>query len=362
MVENGVCEGIDVVKDNFNSITSPLYIIAGTAVLLLLYFGKSVVVTLLVTVLLAFVLEPIVELQERIYIVRPLGSALALVVLSLAIYSFVHFSYLKTMDFIDELPQYTTRIKEQMDKLRKKTQRLEETRKAIMPEKPEDRNAVKVKTVDSSFTAELGAGSVIAGETLLYLSFIPFMAYFMLTWSDHIRDSFVKLFHAEHRQTVKHALRDISHMLRSFILGNIIIGVILGVISAGVFWALGVPYWYFIGFISGMLSLAPYLGVALALVPPLAAGLGVLSARSMIAAALTVLIVHLFGLNVLYPKILGKRLQLNPLMVTLSLLFWGFLWGGMGLLLAIPITAAMKIVFDHVDGLNPWGELLGGKE
>jgi predicted PurR-regulated permease PerM len=50
---------------------------------------------------------------------------------------------------------------------------------------------------------------------------------------------------------------------------------------------------------------------------------------------------------------------LNPLAVTLALLFWGWLWGAMGLILAVPLTAAAKIIFDHVDNLRPWGNWLG---
>jgi len=61
----------------------------------------------------------------------------------------------------------------------------------------------------------------------------------------------------------------------------------------------------------------------------------------------------------LYPKLLGKRLALNPLAVTLALLFWGSLWGPWGLILALPITAMMKIVFDHVERLRPFGDWLG---
>jgi predicted PurR-regulated permease PerM len=70
----------------------------------------------------------------------------------------------------------------------------------------------------------------------------------------------------------------------------------------------------------------------------------------------------LVALNVLYPKVLGSRLQLNPLAVTVSLLFWGFLWGGVGLVLAIPITAAIKIIFEHIDTLQPLSHLLGEGE
>jgi predicted PurR-regulated permease PerM len=63
--------------------------------------------------------------------------------------------------------------------------------------------------------------------------------------------------------------------------------------------------------------------------------------------------------NLLYPKFLGNRMALNPLAVTIGLLVWGTLWGAMGLLLAVPLTAAMKIVFDHVEILRPYGSWLG---
>jgi predicted PurR-regulated permease PerM len=65
------------------------------------------------------------------------------------------------------------------------------------------------------------------------------------------------------------------------------------------------------------------------------------------------------ALNVLYPKFLGNRMQLNPLAVTMALLLWAWLWGAMGLVLAVPITAAMKIVFDHIESLKPYGDWLG---
>jgi predicted PurR-regulated permease PerM len=95
------------------------------------------------------------------------------------------------------------------------------------------------------------------------------------------------------------------------------------------------------------------------MLPPLAAGMGVLSDSGLLIVAATVLGLHLLAMNVLYPKILGKRLQLNPLVVTISLLAWGFIWGAMGLVLAIPIMAAVKIICDHVTSLQPVGEWMG---
>jgi predicted PurR-regulated permease PerM len=68
---------------------------------------------------------------------------------------------------------------------------------------------------------------------------------------------------------------------------------------------------------------------------------------------------HLIAMNLLYPKVVGARVHLNPLVVTIALMFWGTLWGAIGLLVAIPITAAIKAVCDNVSSLQGFGKLLG---
>jgi predicted PurR-regulated permease PerM len=75
--------------------------------------------------------------------------------------------------------------------------------------------------------------------------------------------------------------------------------------------------------------------------------------------AATLLILHIVALNVLMPAIVGRRVHLNPLAVTIALLLWGWLWGAIGLVLAIPITATIKVICDRVEGWEPAGRLLG---
>jgi predicted PurR-regulated permease PerM len=94
------------------------------------------------------------------------------------------------------------------------------------------------------------------------------------------------------------------------------------------------------------------------MLPPLAAGLDTLSGPGMIAVGVIVFGLDMFAISVLFPKVIGKRLKLNPLVVTIALLVWGWIWGAMGLILAIPITGAMKIIFDHIDTLRPFGAWL----
>jgi predicted PurR-regulated permease PerM len=79
----------------------------------------------------------------------------------------------------------------------------------------------------------------------------------------------------------------------------------------------------------------------------------------LLISAVIVVVLHLVAMNVFYPMLVGARVHLNPLVVTFSLMFWGFLWDAAGLLLAIPITAGLKAVCDNVEGLKAYGRFLG---
>lgn len=335
-----------------------LIVLATAAVLTLMYFAKPVLVTLLVSILLAFILAPIVDVCDHLRLPRALGSGIAILVLLGFSYGVMYFSYNRAVSFMDDLPKYTERLREMASKLRQRTERIQKTAENVMPSDQEDKSAVKVRQT-SNWVEKITSGAGTITEVVLLMAFIPFLAYFMLSWQEHVRSSTVMLFKLEHRNTAYVTLGLISAMIRSFIVGNLVIGIFISIVSTTVFAFLGLPYFYFLGVLSGFLSLIPYMGVILALVPPIVAGLGQINSEQVLAIIATVLGLHLFALNVLYPNFIGKRLQLNPLAVTITLLFWGWLWGAMGLILAVPITAALKIIFDHVEGLRPWGAWLG---
>jgi predicted PurR-regulated permease PerM len=80
---------------------------------------------------------------------------------------------------------------------------------------------------------------------------------------------------------------------------------------------------------------------------------------SYLLLAAIVMLVHVLALNLLYPKLVGSRVHLNPLVVTVALMFWGFMWDAAGLVLAIPLTAGIKAVCDNVASLRPYGKFLG---
>jgi predicted PurR-regulated permease PerM len=335
-------------------------IVATVAVIGLFYLAKIVLVTILTALLIAFMLEPIVNGLGRLKVPRPVGALVAVLLLLAVFGALTYFFYNRVIAFSNELPKYSEQVRGVISKITSKTRKIEENTSKLLQPAEKGKNAVPVQVQQAPGVFHLiagGAGAV--GNLLLSLGFIPFLVYFMLSWQEHARRATVQLFPKEHRITAHRTLGRISIMIRSFIIGNLVVGLVNSAVSGIVFWQLGISYWYFIGIISGFASVIPYLGIVLAVVPPLASGIGVLGRSGVLIVIAAVFILHLVSMNVLYPKLVGRRVQLNPLAVSLGLLFWAWIWGAMGLLLAVPIVAATKIICDHVDSLRPVGVWLG---
>jgi predicted PurR-regulated permease PerM len=332
-------------------------VVAVGVVLVLCYVAKLVLITLLVSILLAFLLEPLVEGLRRVHLPRSVGSFVAVLVMLAVLYGLTYLFYNRAAAFISELPKYSGNIRQAMARFRESTKSLERTTQTVLATDPKA-NTLQVEQ-KFNWAEVLTRSAASVWDFVLVVSFIPFLVYFMLSWHHHVRAATVMLFHLENRDLAYKTLGRVAAMIRSFIVGNLLIGLLMAVVSMGIFAAVGLPYPYFLGMISGFLSLVPYLGVILAVLPPVFAGLGALTGGQLLAVCLGVTALHVFGINVLYPKILGRRLQLNPLVVTIALLVWGWIWGGLGLILAVPITGAMKIIFDHVESLRPYGAWMG---
>jgi predicted PurR-regulated permease PerM len=335
-----------------------LAILAGAAVLCLIYFAKLILIVALVSILLSFVLAPIIDFLMRFQVPRAVGALLAVLMLVAALGSVSYISYNRAAAFMLELPTYKARIQTLGAKIREQAEQIEKTTETVLPPTKAEEKTVTVKQA-SNWTDLVSRNVSALSEFVLAITFIPFLVFFMLSWQDHVRSSTVMLFSMENRNSAYVMLGMIARMIRSFIVGNFVIGVVLSLCSIALFGALGLGYFYFLGVISGFLSLIPYLGVLLAILPPLVADLGHLTTGVALLIVGVIIGLHLLAMNVLYPKILGKRLRLNPLAVTLALLFWGWLWGAMGLILAVPITGALKIVCDHIEPLRPYGAWLG---
>jgi predicted PurR-regulated permease PerM len=355
-----VVEEADVLRGSLKSGSVAQVVVAIIATVGLLYLLKFVMVTVLVALLLAFILEPFVHLLSSVAIPRAVGALVAIVLAAGLALGLGFFLYASLRDFATELPRYSERIQQSLRRIQEPFSKLEKSAASINSAPSDGKQAVSVTVREAPlFSRIVTAKGGAIEELLLGIGFVPFLTYFMLTWKEHAHSATVQLFPVEHRSVAYRTLARISAMIRTFIVGNLTIGLIGAMVCVTVFWLLHIPYFYFLGVISGFVSLIPSLGVFLALVPPLAGGIGIVDKTGIVIILLTVVGTHAATMNVLYPKFIGKKARLNPLAVLLGLLFWVWIWGAAGLILAVPIVGALKIVCDHTDSLKGVGAWLG---
>jgi predicted PurR-regulated permease PerM len=333
-------------------------IIAAGIVLAFCYWAASVVMTLLLSILLAYMLDPIVERLERWHASRAIGSLLVVLLALTLVAGMMYLVFDRAEQFASDWPKYSTVLKQGAAAVDRKLQRLESRVSELAPR---ERGRAAVLVEDPWPVRSLllrGIGSLYS--ILLTVTFVPFLVFFMLAAKRDIWHATLRLFPVTERTRVKEMLDELGRVLRSYVVGNLLVAGILALVSWVFFWMIGLDYPFLGGMVSGLLNLVPYLGAVLAWIPPFVLGLskwrGVPPFLG-VAAVLSVL--HLTAINVLMPALVGRRVHLNAVAVTIALLFWGWLWGAIGLILAIPITATLKVICDKVESLQPVGHWLG---
>jgi predicted PurR-regulated permease PerM len=372
-------------------------LIALAAMVALLYYGRDFFVTLIVSAVFACILDPVVMLVMKLRIPRPASTGIVIGLALVAVYLLSLMAWMQISRIREDLPTYssrvlevTTKVNDKLTELEKKTvasvvpkslqqqeqqiqkkpqeaQQARRRRAGLRPPPPPapappEVQEVHVHTDPKPLIATLYG--YVAGyfHVLVMASFVPFLVYFMLSWRDYIGQAVLRLFHDEGRYMAGKSWDSIGESTRAYVLGNFFLWVSVSVFSGIVFFFLGVPYWLIVAPLSALFSLVPYVGLPLSVLPPMLAALAIPNKfKIVVAIVLITAALHILAMNFLYPKIIGRRVHLNPFVVTVALMFWGLLWGGVGLILAVPITAGVKAVCENVEPLHGYGRILGDR-
>jgi predicted PurR-regulated permease PerM len=325
-----------------------------------IYYASSVVITLICSILIASVLDPGVKVMERLHVPRWLASLVMVLLMLTAAYLMIYVIYDRAQAFVEAMPRIVDRLKQITAHIQVTAHNLQQSTQTIIPVSPEANLPTVRLQQESPYEQFLlrGIGSVYAFTVTVM--FIPFLVFFMLTSKNQLWAATLNLFHIKRRQQAEDVIHAISRMLRQFVVGNLLVGFISACIITPVFALIHLQYALLMGPVSALLSLVPYIGVALGILPPLLVGLMQYDTTTpFIVIGAAVAVVHFVAVNVLTPKLVGQRVNLNALSVTIAMMFWSWLWGGFGLILAVPITAAIKAVCDNVEALKPYGAWMG---
>jgi predicted PurR-regulated permease PerM len=323
------------------------------------YFAASFILPVLVAALTALLLNPLVRLLHRLLVPRWLGALVVVVAVLAALAGLGVLVYEPALDTARNLPRTMQQI---APKLRAMTHPITEASEitqaldTIQTTEPDPPTRVQV------VQPRPGLGELVenSGETLASVLAAVILCFFFLVFGDTLLLHAVMVAPtlAEKRITVE-IVRSIQADVSRYMLTITLINVVLGLATAAVMWWLGMPTPLLWGALAGLLNYAPYVGPLVLIV---LLGVAGLFQFDTLGEALMPALAYL-GLNAvegqfLTPMLLGSSLSLNPVIILLWLMFWGWLWGIPGFLLGVPMLVAFKIVCSRVESLQGWSTML----
>ncbi|MEO6851246.1 MAG: AI-2E family transporter, partial [Mucilaginibacter sp.] len=217
--------------------------------------------------------------------------------------------------------------------------------------------------VTSPDTAAVGATVLSVSSIVLFLVFTFIYTFFFLLYRRLIMAFLQSVFLDENKATVHEIIEKVQHIIRKYIIGLLIE---MGIVATGVsvaFSIMGVSYAILLGLITGLFNIIPYIGIFTALIISAVVTLGTSpDSTKVIWVVVTLVVTHLVDSNILLPVVVGSKVRINAMITVLGVVIGEMIWGIPGMFLSIPVIAVLKIIFDRVESLKPWGIILGDEE
>ncbi len=335
-----------------------LWILAAALFLAFCYFASSLCITVLISSFLAIVVDPIIMYLERCHIPRMASTAIVIVAGTATIGLLTYGSYNKISGIVDDLPVYARHIGQAVAPLTRKIQQVEDSasrlNSGVAPKRVPE---VKIHEAYPDWTSYVIRGVGPVSGVAIIIAVVPFLMFFLLIQKKRLKQK-LSIVWGE-KLDVSVLASGVTRMVRGFVVGNLIIGIIMAVVTIIVLAILKVQGAVFVGLISGALNLIPFVGAILAAIIPMGAALIQDLPLSTLAIIFgTILSLHITAENLLVPRMIGRRVSVSPVAATVGILFWGWLWGLIGILLAVPLTALVKLVADANPHLSKLSDLL----
>lgn len=338
------------------SVKAPLVFIGLFAFFTVLYIAKSIIIPLVFATIIAIILHPIVNLFVRFKFNRIFAIIITLVLTFLVIAAFGLLVFSQASRFTESLPKLVDKF----------TEIVNQTIIYISEHFNLSNQEITtwITTSKNELIGNLEIGQTIAnvGSVLALFFLIPVYVFMILFYQPILIEFFRRVFGKTHRSEVGVIINQIKTLIQRYLVGLLIeVAIISAMYSVGLL-ILGIEYAIILGIIGALLNLIPYLGSVIAASLPM---LIAIATKLSPWFALLVLALYIFiqfiDNNFIVPKIVASKVKINAFASIVAVIIFGVLWGISGMLVAIPLTAITKLIFDHIPSLKPWGFLLGDK-
>lgn len=316
----------------------------------LLVVGRSIILPLMIAIFLTFILEPMVTFLRKLKIPMAVAVLLTLTFAFIILYLMGALVYANVQIFVGQFPIYQVR-------LLKSVSRFTELFEKWFGE-PLNIEIFKrinwVETLRQFSIAQFVLGSVGSFVTFFVkmLMVIIFIAYF-LPGMQHIEEKIEYAFPARQSKRILRIFRNVIRQVQTYLGAKTLGSVIIGIVGIIIFYTFGLDFAFFWGFLLFIFNYIPTIGPVVASFFPVLFSLlqfGSVSIAFWLAVSLAILQTAMG--NYVEPKLMGRSMNLSPIMVILSLIFWGYIWGAAGMILAIPILGTISIIFENFESLK----------
>lgn len=319
--------------------------------ILILYVLQGILIPFGFSILIAILLNPLYVRLERV-LPKFLAIGLSVLTAILLIAGLFYFLSTQISVFVESLPLLKSKLEALMVHAQHWAKR--------------EYNINLSQQVDALTSGMTSGGNMVASTLSSVLTIIaavvliPIYVILLLYYKPLILDFLFTLFTEKHSLAIAEILSETRSTVQSFMQGLMIETIIVCTLNSVALILIGVPSAIVIGVIGGLLNLLPYIGgiIAIAL-PVLMVTLVKTGFTSQLLVIGAYLIIQFIDNNILVPRIVSKKVQINALMSIIVVLLGGALWGLSGMFLAIPLIGVLKIIFDRTEELKPWGKLLG---
>lgn len=342
---------------------APLWILVALAITAASYFASGVLIPLLMAMFLAILLEPLVARLEDRGVRRGRGAVLVVLGFLLAAGVSVWACTQPFSRLAAAMPRYTAKIKLAGSEFDRRARTFADSADmvhdalrpgSVAPAEPPGDDGVN--SWSQFFWRGLGSFFEAAGIA----AFVPFLMIVMLTEKENLVGGLQRIAGAS--CDVGLIDREMSQMVRAYFSGNFLAALGMAFLHWTLFAGLGLKNAVGLGLVTGFLTLIPLLGLPAALLLPTAQALlqfDTVLPFVLLASSMTAL--HLFTANYVLPRVIGGRVKINATAATSGLLFWGWLWGVTGFVLAVPLTALIKVLLESSRDTEAYAGLLAAK-
>ena len=317
--------------------------------------AKAIIVPILFALLLAMLLNPVVNFMTRMRVPRILAIGIAVLLAFVALAGLAYFIVTQAAQFSETLPQ----LKEKLDTLvsdgqqwARQTFNLQRTQVTDAVQKVKEEGMEKGGTyVGQTLTA--------VGTLFAFFFLLPVFTFLILLYKQLLVTFIFKLFPSSEQHAVGDVLGQTKGVVQSYLLGLLLETGIVAVLNWVGLMLIGIEYALLFAVIGAVLNLIPYIGMISATLLPMVFAFATMEPQSALWVLALFTGVQFLDNNIIVPNVVASRVKLNALVSIIVVMIGGALWGIPGMFLSIPFTAMIKVVFDRVQALEPFGYVLG---